>query len=689
MNSYATLETSLNILTQIQGKSLDPLKIKAACSTLILKENSLNNLSNICFELGIDPPQFLSTPDRARLPFITLNAVYGWGVVYDRDPNDFWMVNFNGVYQTLLTIDLNNCIAEIKIEHIEKIDSFKEILKSSLFRHKGILIEASIATIFMGILTLSISLFSMQVYDRVIPTKGEDTLITLTVGVILAISIELLMKFARSKILDDAVIGIDSQLSRNIFERLLSVRLDQLPGSVGSLAGQIRSYEQIRSFYTAATLFSLVDLPISLFFIVIIAFIASPYAALAPFIFALIGIFIGIVARKKLDFYAREGSSTNNLKTGLLVEVVEGAETIKAGAGSWKMLARWMEVSSASIKNDARLRRITESLAYAAALLQQLCYASLVVIGAILVMKGDMTMGAVIATSILGGRIMAPILAIPSLMVQHAYAKAATESLEQLYALKIDSDGISRPLIPSSLYGNYRLTEVKFCYSGSPLGINISDLSINSGERIGIIGPIGAGKTTLLRLLAGLYWPQSGKVLLDNLDLGQICRQVICSKIGYLQQDHRLFFGTLRENLLIGLPELGDDELQSALYKTGLDKLVASHPRGLDLPIMEGGRGLSGGQRQLLAFTRLILSNPSILLLDEPTASMDEAQERRCLKIISECLITKKTLIVASHKASLLSLVDRLIVISDNKIILDGKKEIIIQELKNRFSNAG
>lgn len=685
MNLQNTLKLALHRLSQLQGATLDPLKLDASLSQLGDNPQSASALRSACSSLSLPKPRFLKKPDRAFLPLLVMHPLIGWGVITDQDAQGHWLVDFSDASQSLDFKDLN-CTIACMTTHVpingDLKDTFSAAFSTALKNYRAILIEAALATVFMGLLTLAISLFSMQVYDRVIPTRSGSTLFILGAGVMLAILLELAMKFARSHIMDAVIVGMDGHLSRDIFQRLLNVRIDQLPGSVGSLAAQIRGYEQVRSFYTASTLFTLVDLPLSLVFIAIIALMGNPVAGLVPLSYAAIAILIGLVVRKRINLLAAQGAQTSNLKTGLLVEAVEGAETIKAGAGGWNMLSRWINVNAASIYNEVSMRGTSESLAYYAGVLQQLSYASLVVVGAWSVMQGEMTMGAVIATSILSGRIMAPILAIPGLLVQHGHAKAASQSLERLYALKADHHGISRPLTPQKLQGHFVLQDVKFGYPGCPPALSITRLEIQPGEKIGILGPIGAGKSTLLRLLAGLYVPQQGQVLVDGLDLSHISRQVVTRQMGYLQQDHRLFLGTLRENLLIGLPDPGDDVMQVALARSGLSRLVASHPLGLALPISEGGKGLSGGQRQLVAFTRFLLLQPSIMLLDEPTASLDAEQENQCLHVLAEELKTSlKTLIVVTHKPALLPLVERIIVVVGNRIVLDGPRDQVLAQL--------
>ncbi|MES2533068.1 MAG: ATP-binding cassette domain-containing protein, partial [Pseudomonadota bacterium] len=259
-----------------------------------------------------------------------------------------------------------------------------------------------------------------------------------------------------------------------------------------------------------------------------------------------------------------------------------------------------------------------------------------------------------------------------------------TAVLPAVYELKTDNHGVDRVLIPERLQGSFRLDGVKFSYGDNPPALIVPGLDIQAGERVGILGPIGSGKSTLLRLLSGLYAPVEGRVLIDGLDISHISREVINRQMGYLQQEHRLFQGTLRENLLIGMPDPGDEIFRRAMQRTGMDQFVQSHPKGLDRLIMEGGKGLSGGQRQLLAFTRLVLADTPILLLDEPTANMDQEQERRCLDVLTQEAQAGKTIVIVTHKPSLLPLVNRLIVINGNRIMLDGPRDEVLAKFTAR-----
>jgi ATP-binding cassette subfamily C protein LapB len=536
--------------------------------------------------------------------------------------------------------------------------------------------------VLINLLALATSLYSMQVYDRVIPAQGYATLFVLTLGVGLSIFFELVLKIIRSYLMEHAVVNIDSQLSRDIFSRLLNIRLDQLPGTVGSLSSQIRGYETIRAFLSSTTFYVLVDAPFGVLFVLLIALIGNPWVALVPLFFLALSIAMGIAMRKKIDFHAKQATAAANLKTGLLVEAIEGSETIKAGGGGWSTLSRWLDVVDEAVKHELVNRSISEKSGYFAAILQQASYIGLVATGAYFAAEGNLTMGSLIACSILSGRALGPIAQIPGLMVQRAHAKAALEGLEKVFALETDNHGVERPLIPENIHGNYELERVRFSYPGAPQALAIAKLQIRSGEKIGVIGPIGSGKSTLLRLLSGMYQANEGRILLDGLDIDQISRPLLANQIGYLQQEHRLFSGTLRQNLLIGTPDPGDEAIRNAAAKTGLLAAINHHPKGLDLLIAEGGKGLSGGQRQLVAMTRLLLSKPSIWLLDEPTASMDEQTERRCIHVLQEAMKSDNTMILVTHKPALLAMVNRLIVISGHQIILDGPRDSVIAKLQ-------
>ena len=695
------LAWALARLGQMQGGQIDPMQLKAGMAQLRPESSPMQALVAICRFLGKDAPKRLRQPDRAHLPLLVEHPDLGWGVLVDHKPDGQsggqWVlllpqgpapVSTQSLHRACSVVQLGPKV-QLGLGLLRASESglrFFDRVRETLLAYRRELLEATLASAFIGTLALATSLFSMQVYDRVIPTRSEYTLIVLAIGVTLSILIELGMKYARAHVMDYVVVGLDNRLSRDIFDRLLQLRVDQVPNSVGSLASQLRGYEQVRGFYTATTLFTLIDLPLALLFTLVIALVASPWVALVPLVFAAVAVFIGLSIREKIMAQAKESAALTNLKTGLLVEAVEGIETIKSGSGAWRFLSRWVGVNGQTITSDLKMRHATESVGYLAATVQQISYALLVVVGAVVVMQGHMTQGALIASSILSGRILAPIMAIPGLLVQYAHARAALEGLEKLYLLKTDHEGVEVPLTPETIRGDYELTDIKFSYGDNPPALVLPKLNIQSGERIVLLGPIGAGKSSLLRLLSGMYQAQQGKVLLDGLDLSHIHRQVLNQHVGYLQQDHRLFQGTLRENLLIGLPDPGDEALLQTMRRTGMDRFVASHPKGLARVISEGGKGLSGGQKQLLAFTRLMLCQPAVYLLDEPTSTMDDEQEKRCLHLLAQQAQAGKTLVIATHKPALLPLATRILVVVGNQVVLDGPRDAVLQQLQTGAS---
>lgn len=688
------LRWALDAAMRTHGVVVDSMRLRESLAKVDARKG-LAVVDHVMAALGYEPGVRHAYPIRANLPMLVYSPDLGWGLLVDREPDGRWRLDSPLESRKVTSEALRNGCVELRLGNavLDQIGAdatnkepatFTSVLASSLRTFHSSMAEAFVASAFIGMLALVTSLFSMQVYDRVIPTKGQYTLVVLSIGVTIGIILELVMKFARSHVMDHVTVGVDNRLSPAIFQRLLNLRVDQLPPSVGSLVSQLRGYEQVRGFYTASTLFAFVDVPMGLVFLLVISVIASPIVALVTLVMGLVALGVGLLARKRIMTLAAQGAQLSNMKTGLLVEAVEGVETIKAGSGGWKFLSRWTRINATTIHNDLKLKSANESTHFIASAIQQLGYMGIIVVGSLLVMQGDMTTGALIACSILSGRVIAPILALPGIIVQHAHARAALDGLNRLYALKTDNHGVDRVLIPERLQGNFRLDGVKFSYGENPAALNVPSLEIRAGEHIGILGHIGSGKSTLLRLLSGLYAPTEGRVSIDGLDISHVSREVINRQMGYLQQEHRLFQGTLRENLLIGMPDPGDEVFRRAMQRTGMDRFVASHPKGLDRLINEGGKGLSGGQRQLLAFTRLVLADTPTLLLDEPTANMDHEQERYCLDVIAQEAAAGKTILIVTHKPTLLPLVTRLIVVNGNRIVLDGPRDEVLRRMSAR-----
>lgn len=557
-----------------------------------------------------------------------------------------------------------------------------QIFVDALRRRKRMIIDAALATIVINVLTLGTSLYTMQVYDRVVPRAGFSTLWVLTLGVAIATLFDFILRVVRATMLERESAAIDAEVSEFFFSRALAVRLDARHGGVGTMAAQLRSYDQIRSLLSSATVFAVADLPFALFFIWVIYLLAGP-VAVVPLLSFVISIGLGFMFANLIRRQADGVQVGTNRKNGLMVEALDAAETIKSNRGGWSMLARWNRLVALVEADDYDMKRLSAVAQSASAAIQQIAYVALIAWGAIEIIDGKMTAGALIACSIIAGRVNGPlVIQLPGMIVQATYAKAALKGLDSFLQLPVDREADGDYLRPERMQSQVRLDDISFTYPGARSGIAVKQLTINPGERIGIIGPVGSGKSTLLKILAGLFPPQSGAAYLSGLDMNQIAEDHLRRHVGYLGQEFRLVNGTLREQLTFGLSDPGDDVILAAAQQTGLNKLIAAHPKGLELPISEGGKGLSGGQRSLAGLTRLLMAKPKMWLLDEPTAALDQESEEQALRAIFGSLSAEDTLVLVTHKLQLLNLVQRVIVVVNGQIVLDGPTAAVLEKLR-------
>ncbi|MEN9905487.1 MAG: Toxin translocation ATP-binding protein, partial [Pseudomonadota bacterium] len=551
-----------------------------------------------------------------------------------------------------------------------------------LRRHRRVFAEAVLATLVVSVIGLVTSLYSMQVYDRVVPTKGLSTLWVLTVGVLVAIGLELLLKHVRTHSVDRACKAIDMELSSVFFGKALDIRMDARPRTVGSFANQIRYFESVRSFLTSSTLFILADAPFALLFVGVIALIAGP-VALVPLVMVPIALLAGLAFRQPIERLSNANMAESNRKNGLLIEAIDGIESIKAASGEWKMLDRWRALTATMADSELRLRSLTSLSSHLSQTIQQLSYVGLVVAGVLAIVEGHLTMGGLIACTIISGRALGPLAQIPSLVVQWKQARIALQALDGIMAMPGDREPGQRLLVPTQCRGELRLDKVEFAYLKDLPALQVPQLAFKPGERVALIGSVGSGKTTLVKLLSGLFKPAAGTAFLDDIDVTHLAPEFVREHVGYLPQDVRLFQGTLRDNLTLGLPPPSDSELLRAAALTGLDQVIQAHPKGLELEITEGGKGLSGGQRQLVGLTRLLLARPKVMLLDEPTASMDAQLEAKVMQHLFQEVSPDTLLVVVTHKTALLPLVNRLIVVDRGRVVLDGPRDAVLARLRS------
>jgi len=404
-----------------------------------------------------------------------------------------------------------------------------------------------------------------------------------------------------------------------------------------------------------------------------------------PLIMLPVALVAGLVFQRTIQRHTRLNLSGNNRKAGLLVEAVDGAESLKANSAEWKLQARWNSLVEETAKSDQSVRNYSALAQNLTMALQQLSYVALVALGAYFVTTNQLTMGGLLACTIISNRAMMPIVQLPGVMVQWAHARAAIEGLDQIIMLPSETDNEQHALAPQMLEGRLHFERVRFAYGmATRPALELERLEIKPGERVGLLGAIGSGKSTLLKLSSGLFRPSEGKIFLGGVDMALLSAAVVRESVGYLPQDARLFSGTLRDNLLLGLPDPGDEAILQAAQRTGLVELIGSQPKGLALAITEGGRGVSGGQKQLIMLTRTLIASPKVWLLDEPTGAMDSGTETRIVNLLREITATGATLVAATHKTALLPLFDRLIVLQGGHILLDGPRDAVLAKLAGR-----
>ena len=634
--------------------------------------------------LGYVQASWTAVARENQLPLLALVPGYGYWIVYDRDNRGGWLVegpNGREVVDEWPDGAKFLPVASRMIEHapLSASDDIDQVISSQRSWIYFFILASVVATVLM----LATSLFSMQVYDRVIATGGIPTLLVLMTGVAGAILIEFLLKTARASLVSQMTKSVDVTCARHVFKRLLTVRLDAFPQSIGTLAAQVRGFETVRAYRTAKTTYFLSDAPIAIIFLAVIFLLAGPVLAAIPLAACIVAIICGLSFRKAIESHTRQENLVGNKRQGQLVEVIRNIEVVKSTGADWYFAQKWHSLSEQTVEETIETKKLSELSTFIAGAIQQISYVLLVSAGAYLAIVGTgTTIGAIIACSILSGRILTPINMIPGLLVQSAHAKVSLKNLDTLYQLPVENQSVAHPLVPEVITPEFKFDRVEFSYAGQPGHLSFDKLSIGKGQKVGVVGSVGSGKSTLLKLLSGECAPSHGHLTVGGVNLQHIDPSRRVELISYLPQQTRLFGGTLRENLTLGLPHIDDQKLVEAAKKTGLMQMISGRHEGFDLPIHEGGSGLSGGQTQLVAVTRAILSDAQVLLLDEPTASMDEMFEAKCIAAFSERLSAEDTLVLVTHKPALLLLINRLIVLGpDGNVVLDGPKNDVLAKL--------
>jgi ATP-binding cassette subfamily C protein LapB len=547
--------------------------------------------------------------------------------------------------------------------------------------------SAMMAAMLSNVLMLVTGLFSSVVYDRVIPHKAMVTLWSLALGTFVAIAFDLMARQLRSHLIDLAGKKADLMLGNVLFKQALNLRLVHRPASSGSFAHQLSQIEVVREFSTSATLSALTDLPFVLLFIAMVFVTAGPLGwvlvAAVPLMLGMSWFIQGVLGRLM----------TANVKQhaelqGVLVEAVEGIEDVRAAGAAGFFLRRYEEANAASAQSSLRARGLSSWVNNASMVSQQLVTVVMLVWGVHLIHDGVLTGGALIGAVMFAGRAIAPLSSVVSLATRYQGAKAALRMLDRIMKLPTDRE-LNRPYLPQTrLKGKLSLRDVTFSYpmgvhEHAPTVLKEVTLNIQPGQRVAILGKMGSGKSTILRLLGGLYQPTEGMIEVDGIDLRQIDPVDFRSHIGFVSQEPRLFSGTLRDNILMGRAHADPRLLVPVLQLTGLDKVAAAHPLGLDMPVGESGALLSGGQRQLVALARCLVTQPQALLLDEPTSSMDAQAEAAFVKHLGS-VVGQRTLVLVTHRPALLDVVDHVVVMEAGRVVASGPKAQVLAALAGK-----
>ncbi|WP_305635158.1 type I secretion system permease/ATPase [Polaromonas sp.] len=554
---------------------------------------------------------------------------------------------------------------------------FWSVMAESRPLYRDVLLAALLANLF----ALGLPLFVMNVYDRVVPNHAFETLWVLAVGLMLMLVSDLVLRTLRSRFVDLASSRSDVKLSAFIMERVLGMRMEQRPVSAGSFASNLRAFESVRDFIGSATVVAFIDLPFALIFMIVIGWISWPM--LIPLaIGAAIMLLYALAVQGRMHELAETTYRAAAQRNATLIEGLVGFETLKALGAESAIQSKWEKSAALLARVGAQLRLLSSTASNTSAFVQQLITLVIVIIGVYVIAERELTVGGLIACTMLASRAMAPVGQVAGLLVQYHTAATALTSLNEVMERDVERPEDTTFISRGHLKGAIDFRDVSFTYPGqdTPSLRNLT-FSVKPGEKVAILGRIGSGKTTLEKLILGLYRPTTGAVLVDGIDLRQLDPAELRRQIGYVQQDVMLFYGSLRDNITMGAPLAEDADIVKAAEIGGIIGLVNQHPQGFDMLVGERGESLSGGQRQGVAIARAVINDPPILLLDEPTSSMDYSSEEDIKRRLKE-FSAGKTVLLISHRTSVLELADRIIVLDGGRIVADGPKDQVVTALR-------
>ena len=552
---------------------------------------------------------------------------------------------------------------------------------STIWESKNIYRDVLIASILINIFAIAAPMFTRLVYDKVVPNLAFETLWVLASGIFVVFLFDLLLKLMRSYFIDVAGKKSDILISSKLFSKVLGIRMEAKPASVGAFAKNLQEFESIREFFTSATIGSLIDLPFALMFLALIWLMAGNLV-FVPVAGVMILIIYALLIQGPLRRTIEEGSRLASQKYANLIESLAGLETVKLFSAQSQFQFRWEEAVAHMANWNIKSRRITDSIQNTAGFVQQSTNVGMIIFGVYLISEGELTMGGLIAATMLSGRAIGPLVQLSLLSTRYNQAKSSMTLIEQVMSMPDEQEDGKRYIHRPIIQGHITLDKVTFHYPDSPVA-SVRDLSLTiaPGEKVAIIGRIGSGKTTLERLIMGIYKPTEGHVRIDDTDMEQLHHVDVRRNIGCVPQDSNLFYGSVRDNITLGRPLVDDRDVMDAANRAGVTAFTQQDPAGLERQVGEGGGLLSGGQRQSIAIARAFLGRPPVLLMDEPTSAMDNRSEMHIKHQLSQ-LLPSETLILITHKTSMLDVVDRVIVMEKGSIIADGPKAKVLSDLK-------
>lgn len=615
---------------------------------------------------------------RAMCPFIAFDEDGSALVVdFDQERNEFCALspqNAQNLFEIGNSLPANFSDYAVLIDTDQASGSItdrKHWFWSAFEGSAGIYVQVILAAVIANFLGLTTSLFVMVVYDRVVPNQAIESLVALSVGVVLAIVFDFVMRMLKAALIDRAAKNVDQIVGREIFERILNLRLEGRQQKAGATSSIVREFDVLREFFTSATIVAVVDLPFIFLFIWVIWLIAGPLAIVplvaVPFVFL-----VGLAVQPFLANFARNALSSGMSKQSILVEALNGLETIQVTGSGRLLKRRFDEATDSQSWASIKSRSFSQLAMNSATFVQQMSQVATIFYGVFLIRDGVVTMGALIAAVILGGRALGPLSQLASAMSRANSALVAYRSLSKLMESEEASSVADEARISRiRLEGNIEFRDVTYSFPGArePVVSNLT-LSIPAGQRVALLGRMGSGKSTLLKLASGLISPTAGRVLFDGVDIRQIHRSDFRRSVGVALQDTWLFSGTVRDNIQMGYAEHSDERLLDVANIAGVEDFVSKHPDGYDLHVRERGEGLSGGQRQAVALARALLHDPRVLLLDEPTSALDTASEAALILRLKK-YVDGRTVLIVTHRSSILDLVDRVIILEGGKIVAD------------------